>query len=183
MLQATVIDTDQAAHYLSSINWIQPSWDIFIVLFFIVASLIYGVSLGRDRIIVLLVAIYMSLAVVKYVPFITDFHASVSLNDQFALKVSIFLGLFILLFFFLSQSALLKTIGAGAQQGKIWQVVLFSIFHAGLLISVTLSFFPEETMSYLSPLTSQLFVSDAARAAWVIIPVAAMAVLGSKKED
>jgi len=183
MLQATVIDTEQAARYLSAINWLQPSWDMFIVLFFIVASLIYGVSLGRDRVIVLLVAIYMSLAVVKYVPFITDFNASVSLNDAFALKISIFLGLFILVFFFLSQSALLKTIGANAEQGTMWQAVLFSIFHAGLLISVTLSFFPQETGGYLSPLINQLFVSDAARATWVILPVAAMAILGRGKSD
>jgi hypothetical protein len=183
MLQATVIDTQQAANYLSTINWFQPSWDMFIVGFFMIASLIYGVSLGRDRILVLLVSIYMSLAVVKYVPFITNFNASISLNDAFALRVSVFLGLFILLFFFLSQSALLRTLGAGAEQGAMWQVILFSILHAGLLISVTLSFFPTESSQFLSPLTQKLFVSDVARAAWAILPVAAMAVLGAKRES
>src|SRR3989339_593359 len=175
MLQTAIIDTQQALNVINHVNWFQPTWDLFIVLFFVVASLIYGMSLGRDRIIVILMSIYISLAIVNYVPFVKAFNANISVNDAFAIRVSIFLGVFILLFFFLSHSALVKTIGRGAQ-GSLFQVMIFSFLHVGLLISVTLSFFPIDLSTFLSPITRELFVSDIAKAAWVITPVVAMAV-------
>ena len=179
MLSAFVIDTSQASTYLSSINWLQPSWDVFIILFFLVSSLLYGISLGRDRILVMMVAIYMALAVVKYVPFINEFQASISVNDTFALKVSVFLGAFIILFFLLSQSALLRAFGQTAEQGSFLQVAVFSVLHAGLLISVTLSFFPADTSPWLSPLTRQIFTSDAGNSVWALLPIMAMVAFGA----
>ena len=78
----------------------------------------------------------------------------------------------------MSHNALMKTLAHSAEQGKLWQVILFSFLHAGLLISVTLSFFPDDVSQWLSPLTQNLFVSDIAKASWIMIPIAAMAVLG-----
>jgi hypothetical protein len=178
MLQTALFDTEIATQALTNVNWLQPSWDLFIVLFFIVASFIYGISLGRDRIIVILVAIYMALAIVNYIPFITAFNASVSVNDAFALRVSVFLGVFILLFFFLSHSALIRNLGHRESQGGLIQVMIFSFLHVGLLISVTLSFFPIDLANVLSPLTQSIFVSDVAKAVWVILPVVMMAIFG-----
>ena len=182
-MQTAVFDKEIAVEALTNVNWLNPSWDLFIVLFFIVASLIYGISLGRDRIIVILVAIYMSLAIVNYIPFLSTFNANISVNDAFALRVSVFLGIFIILFFFLAHSALIRTLGHGATQGKLWQVMIFSFLHVGLLISVTLSFFPTELADVLSPLTQMFFVSDIARAVWVLLPVMVMALFGGKHED
>ncbi len=162
----------------TGINWLQPSWDLFILLFFVIASLIYGISLGRDRIIVILVSIYMALAIVNYIPFINAFTARISINDAFALRVSVFLGVFILLFFFLSHSALLRTLGHAAAQGPLWQVMIFSFLHVGLLISVTLSFFPNDLAGVLSSTTQAFFVSDIAKAVWVSMPLLAMVMLG-----
>lgn len=173
-----MFDIQPTIQLLTGINWLQPSWDLFIVLFFIISSLIYGISLGRDRIIVILVSIYMALAIVNYIPFINAFTAKISVNDAFALRVSVFLGVFILLFFFLSHSALLRTIGHAAAQGPLWQVMIFSFLHVGLLISVTLSFFPSDLTHILSPLTQSFFTSDFAKAAWVSLPVLAMMILG-----
>ncbi len=168
---------------LLNFNWFQPTWDLFIILFFVIAALVYGVSLGRDRILVILVAIYMALAVVKYLPFITEFKADISVNDEFAFKVSIFFGLFILLFFFLSQSALLRTFASSTSQGSWFQVIVFSFLHVGLLISVTLSFFPQDLSRVLSPLTQTLFLNDAARAFWIVTPIMAMAMFGAGKRN
>lgn len=183
ILQTAIIDPELIVQKFSTINWLQPTWDLFILLFFVVASLIYGISLGRDRIIVILVSIYMSLAIVNYMPFVREFNAGISINDAFALRVSVFLGIFILLFFFLSHSALVKTLGHEASQGKLWQVMIFSFLHVGLLISVTLSFFPSDLSSVLSPITHSLFLSDIAKSAWVLLPVVAMAVLGKGERE
>ncbi len=183
MIDVPSINTDAALDVIQNVNWLNPTWDLFIVLFFVVASLIYGVSLGRDRIIAILISIYMSLAIVNYLPFLSEFRADISVNDAFAVKVSLFLGVFILLFFFLSHSALIKTIGRDSAQGNFFQVMMFSFLHVGLLISVTLSFFPADLANVLSPLTQALFTSNIAKAVWVILPVLAMAIFGKIDDE
>lgn len=162
------------------INWLQPSWDMFIVLFFIVATFIYATPLGRDRLLVILVSTYIALGIVKFVPFFQVVRANISINDSFAFRVSIFLGMFLVLFFFLSQSALLRVLGRAAEQGSWWQVIMFAFLQVGLLISVTLSFLPEELIVHLTPLTRQAFVSDFAKAVWAIGPILAMIAVGSR---
>lgn len=162
-------------------DWSNPTWDLFIILFFVVAALLYGLSLGRDRIVVILVSIYMALAVVNAAPYIKDLETTISFNQAFAFKVSTFLGLFVILFFLLSRSALLRVFGEGSR-GAWWQVILFSFLHVGLLISIVLSFVPPEVNDHLAPLTRQIFTTEAARFAWILLPILAMAVVRNKEE-
>jgi hypothetical protein len=164
----------------SRINWSAPTWDLFIVLFFLVTVFLYGLSLGRDRVIVILVSIYMALAVVSNAPIIGRLESGPSFGQWFAFKVTTFLGLFVLMFFLMSRSALQRTFGNLAS-GKWWQVMLFSTFHVGLLVSITLSFLPPEAVSGLAPVTRQLFATDMARFAWIVAPIAAMSVIKTEE--
>ncbi|EKD32734.1 MAG: hypothetical protein ACD_76C00156G0001 [uncultured bacterium] len=163
------------------INWANPNWDLFLILFFVVASLLYGISLGRDRLIVIMVSVYMALAVVSFIPFIQPVASGVA-GGLFAVRMTAFLGLFILLFFFLSQTALLSALGSKIGRGPIWHIMLLSILHAGLLISVTLSFFPQSITDALSVSTRNFFISDFAKAVWIILPIFGM-MLGKGDKD
>lgn len=157
-----------------------PSWDVFLLLFFLIGSLIYGLTLGRDRIVVIMVSIYMGLAVVTNAPYLKDFSASVSVNDV-ALRVGAFLGIFVLLFFFLSKNALLRSMDTG-KNGGFFQTMMFSVLHVGLLVSVGLSFLPESALGQFSAQARGLFLSDPARFAWLVAPIGAMMVFGSRRE-
>ncbi|MDZ7798123.1 MAG: hypothetical protein U5L76_00730 [Patescibacteria group bacterium] len=170
--------TNSATTYVSNINWAEPTWDLFIVLFFIIAGFLYGMSLGKDRIIIIIISIYMSLAVVNTPP-VMDV-----MKEMFAVKMSTFLVIFILLFFFLSRSALLKALSNTDSRGSWWQVILFSILHVGLLVSITLSFLPPESLEQLSPLTKTLFAGDYARFGWIVAPIVMMILIkgDSKKK-
>jgi hypothetical protein len=75
----------------------------------------------------------------------------------------------------------MPTLGVNSERGPMWQVLLFSILHVGLLISVTLSFFPADASNVLSPITRTLFVGDVSKAVWVLTPVFAMALVGRSK--
>lgn len=162
---------------IQSVNLTQPTWDTFIVLLFIIGALLYGLSLGRDRVIVILVSVYMSLAVVANAPVLRDLNLlQLSLNDNYAIKIGFFLGLFIMLFFLLSRSALLHTIAASNAPGSWWQTIIFSILQVGLLISITLSFLPAEMTSSLSGYTQQIFLSYWGKSAWIVLPVVFMAI-------
>jgi len=173
----------QAKQFLTTIDWSRPSWDMFIILFFIVAALLYGLSLGRDRVIVILVSLYMALAVVNSAPFIGDGAMSQNLDQFFGFKVSAFVAVFIALFFLMSRSALLATVASTDRSGPWWQVLLFSFLHVGLLISITLSFLPPAASASLAPLTQKIFVQDTSRFLWILLPIVSMIVLkgGSKK--
>jgi hypothetical protein len=169
------------ANLIQNFNWQVPSWDLFIILFFIFSALIYGMSLGRQRIIVILVSIYMSLAVVDYAPLVENFLKDRGMGDFFLFEVTTFLGAFLILFFLLSRSALLKVFGGGNHDGVWWQVMLFSFLQIGLLISVVLSFLPVSITSNLSPTIQQIFIDETSRFLWIISPILAMIVIRSPK--
>jgi hypothetical protein len=158
------------------LNLSHPTWDLFILLFFLVAVFLYGFSLGRDRIIVILVSIYMALAVVRSLPYLDQFRAEVNVGKVFAFQLTTFLGLFVVLFFVLSRSALLRSLGVG-EYGSIVQVMLFSFLQVGLLTSVTLSFLPASALGHFAPLTRLIFVSDIGKFAWVILPVVSLGLI------
>lgn len=164
-----------------NLNWSEPSWDLFIILFFVIAALLYGMSLGRDRIIVILISIYMALAVVNAAPYINTLGKEI--NQMFVLKITSFVAIFVALFFFLSRSALLATVASSDAKGKWWQVIIFSFLHVGLLISITLSFLPASATKHLAPFTQNVFVSDLARFLWIIAPILLMVLLKGGASD
>lgn len=173
----------QAQSWVANINWAQPTWDLFIILFFIVAGFLYGLSLGRDRIIVILISVYMALAVVNSAPYIGNFTADIGVNQFFAFRVSTFVVAFVALFFFMSRSALLNTIASSDSRGSWWQILLFSFLHVGLLISIILSFLPPGATGHLAPLTQKIFVQDTGRFVWILAPILAMVLIKGGAAD
>ena len=162
---------------LTKINWAQPSWDLFIFLFFFIVAFLYGFSLGRDRILVILVSIYIALAVVPSFPYLDRLYLDVSVQG-FAFRVTSFYIVFIALFFLLSRSALLNLLGAQSTGigDNIFEVVIFSLLHVGLLVSITLSFLPKIALTALSPATREVFTGDMGKFLWLVAPVVAMIV-------
>lgn len=173
---------EEVTSFFAKLDWSNPSWDLFIILFFVIAAFLYGLSLGKDRIIAILVSIYMGLAVVDTIPFLAQKIQELGLNQLFVFKITTFIVIFILLFFLLSRSAIMNTLGKSDRKGPIWQVVLFSFMHVGLLISITLSFLPEESLNNLMPLTRMVFASEGGQFFWIIGPILAMVIARNKKD-
>jgi len=169
--------------FLTNINWSAPSWDLFIILFFVVAAFLYGLSLGRDRIIVILVSIYMALAIVNAAPYLNDFNAEISYNNASIFKVTIFLGLFIIVFFLLSRSALLNTIASSDSPGRWWQSIVFSFFHVGLILSILMAYLPKDMTDNISAGMRNLFISDPAKFFWLVAPIAVMVLIRKPKKN
>lgn len=162
-----------------NIDWQNPSWDLFLAAFFVVGALLYGISLGKDKIIAILVSIYMALAVVNALP---DFVLNIKVNDNFTLQVTAFVSVFVVLFFLLSRSAILNSLDTSSQ-GKWWQVLIFSFLHVGLLVSVTLSFMPTPFVLKFSELTRFIFTNEWTNFGWIIAPIMAMIFFGRRGEE
>jgi hypothetical protein len=167
--------------FLAGLNLTTPSWDLFILIFFVIAVFIYGFSLGRNRIVVILVAIYMALAVVNTAPFINGWASEAikvsGFAEPFAIKIGLFAVIFALLFFLFSRSTLLRHVTGMEHAGAWWQVPIFSILHIGLLLSIAMSFVPREFLLQLAPMTREVFTSDIGKFVWITAPIAAMIIL------
>lgn len=173
-----------AVQFFTGLDVNSPSWDLFIFLFFIVATFVYGFTLGRSRIMVLLVSTYMALAVIKTVPgLLTTQSVTIGSSPLFIVQITAFIGTMLLIFFFLSNSALRRGFAAADVQGSWWQIIVFSILHAGLLVAAVLSFVPLERINGLLSVTRGLFASNAALTFWVLAPIVMMMFIRDPKEE
>ena len=168
--------------FLTSISWSNPSWDLFIVLLFIVSAFLYGLSLGRDRILVILTSIYMALAIVNTAPYLEGFSLRVSINGNETLNITVFLGIFVALFFLMGRTAIVNTF-AGDNNGKWWHALIFSFFHTGLILSIVLQYLNEDTLQYISEAMRNYFISEPAKFFWLVGPIISMVVLGGKEDN
>ena len=168
--------------FIPGVDWSNPSWDIFIFLLFFVIAFLYGFSLGRDRILVILVSIYIALALGPAFPYYEKIYSSFSAQGA-AFKVVSFYIVFIVLFLLLSRSALLNLLGAQSTGigDNIFEVIIFSILHVGLLVSITLSFLPATALVHLSSNTKEIFTSELGKFLWLIAPIAGMIIFSKHK--
>lgn len=175
------LDAGSLFNTAKSFNLGAPSWDMFILIFFVVAVFIYGFALGRNRIVVILIAIYMALAVVNTAPFLNKWMEEAlkfnNIGQIFLVKLGMFLVVFALLFFLFSRSRLLLSVSSDQQHSGWWQIPIFSVLHIGLLLSITLSFLPPDSLLQLSSLTREIFTSDIGKFVWITAPIAAMIIL------
>lgn len=157
------------------INIANPTWDTFIVLAFIGASLIYAFFVSRERLAIVLLSVYSALAVVLTTPLIVNALSIMGTDDFFKYRLAAFLGVFLLLFVLYSHNLSLK-----ADVGHVWwQAILLSILQVGLLMSSILYFIPHQY--YTSQIADVFFTSDVPRSLWILAPIAAMVLMHPRK--
>ena len=154
--------------FFQNINWFAPSWDLIIGLFFVVFVLLYGLSLGKERSLVMLASTYIGYAVASNLPFIDDaLSKSINLGSVQTLKLAVFLITMVSLFVLFARTGVF---GGGGGQSVILTMVL-SIFHVGLFISIVFSFLPLDFVEQFSTFIKIVFDSDLAHFVWLLAPV------------
>ncbi|MBU1177759.1 hypothetical protein KJ903_00915 [Patescibacteria group bacterium] len=171
----------EANSMLASLNWAAPTWDLFILLFFVAAGVLYGFTLGRARVLFILMSLYISLAVSTNLPFINEESSQRLGFSQVAfLQIAVFLVCVVGLFLLFARVGALSTFSAEA---GIVQIIVFSFLQVGLLISIVLSFLPETALASLGPFTKTLFAADNSRFLWMLAPLAAMFFMKKKSSE
>ncbi|HUT22079.1 MAG TPA: hypothetical protein VMX18_01570 [Candidatus Bipolaricaulota bacterium] len=166
--------------WFTTIDWVNPSWDLIVLLFFTVGALLYGIAMGRSRIIVVLLSLYITLAIAYTIPWSKYLKGSISINNAFVLQATVFIILLVVCFFLISRSAVGRVIGDSS--GAWWQVIVFSFLQIGLLISVIFTFLPSSFLNNFSFVTREVFVSDIGRLVWLGLPILAMMLVKEKEE-
>ena len=168
----------QFQNLIRSFNWHTPSWDLFIILFWLVASVLYAFSAGQGRILSILVSVYMAKLLVIEAPFLNGVvNQKLHIATASLQQLATFGALFLVLFFFLSKYGF-KTSAEGKSAGSLIFGILFSVFQIGLLINIVLSFLPLPVQGNFAPLIKFLFLSHSSSFLWLILPVVFLVGLG-----
>jgi len=153
-----------------------PTWDTFLILGYCAATIIYSFFAGRDRLVVVLVSLYASLAITLGTPEIQRLLAAVQPDQYAQYRLGVFIGGFVLLFVILSQKMSLRS-----DSNAWWQGIIISAFQVGLLISSILYFIPGHLAE--SGIARDYFVNDTARSIWMVGPVAAMLLIRKRSDE
>lgn len=161
-----------------SFNWHSPSWDLFILLFWVVASVIYAFSAGSGRILTILVSTYMAQLLVIEMPFLAEAVSErTSITTGTLQQLAAFGVLFILLFIFLSRYAF-KTSIDGRRFMAIGFGLVFAFLQIGLLINIIIGYLPVDIQNNFSPLVTLIFLHANSNFIWLVLPVVFLIFLG-----
>lgn len=173
------IDTvSQIPQQIHAFNWHSPSWDLFIFLFWLVASVFYTFAAGRGRIINILISVFMAKLLTLEAPFLTDAIKARLPENLFALQqLIVFAIIFFLLFTFLGRYAF-KTSADSRKMASIVFGLFFSILQIGLLLNTVLTLMPQAVQGSFSPLVQTVFIKNPATFIWLIAPLVYLITLG-----
>ena len=148
------------------------SLDVIIVLALFAGAVLYGFFLGRNKLVIGIIATYLALVLSPLFPFAVLLKKNIEADRAYAVDIGIFLGLVLLLFLLLQRSVVrtaLRTPRPG--DGGLIQVVVFSILAVGLIVAYSYSLLPSVLKSATSPVLQRFIFSDVALFWWTIAPL------------
>lgn len=149
-----------------------PTWDILLLLFFFFAVFVYGLMVGRNRIIVLLLASYPAALINEYIPYSKNFLDNLNVFQAIFLKS---FGFFVLSFFIFW---IFKSSGFSRKElnKKTSQVIFLSFLNVGFWANIIFGYalkISEEAVK-LAPLVRLLFGSAISHFIWLVLPILAL---------
>ena len=146
-----------------------PTWDVLLLLFFFTAVFLYGLVIGRNRMIVLMLASYPAALINQFIPYPENFLANLNTAQFLFLKSFSFFILTLIIFWIFKKSGFSRK----ELTKKIGQVLFLSFLNVGLWANIIFGY--ASTLSSeavkLAPLTKLLFGSNLAHLAWLGLPV------------
>lgn len=163
---------------IRTFNWHSPSWDLFILLFWIVASVLFAFSAGRGRMLTILVSTYMAQLLVIQAPFFSEaVSGKFDIGTTTLAQLATFSILFLVFFVFLSRYAFRSSVD-GRQIIALPFVLVFTFLQVGLLINIVVNYLPDHIQNSLSPLIQFAFLHPNAGFIWLLLPVVFLIIVG-----
>ncbi len=162
-------------------------WDIFIGLILLLAVLAYGLFLGRNRMVVLLLSSYFSLLIVRVLPWERLAQLKwlgIGQEPSSSLKILVFSGIILIFYFLIPRSILSSTLRIKKRGGAAWwQLFLLSIVQVGFLAMAMLSFLSPENINELDGLVKKIFIGSGASFIWTTFPILVLVLMRRKKKS
>lgn len=158
------------------------TFDTAIIVFLVIAAFFYGVSIGRRRVMIMLIATYIAYAIYIVVPYLD--RIEVDKSTIAFIRIGIFAGLVIACYLLLSGTKVGELFHFTKMQGikHWWQIFIMGVLQIGLWVSIFLTLFSEKVSLKIAPITDLLFTKDAALFIWFVAPVIFLSFFRKKKE-
>lgn len=170
-----------------------PSWDLFIIIFFIIA-VVFGIAMGRERSMVGIIAAYMGLVVANIwgnsiynligggvgaqVGNAVSFSATTS---PFFIKATIFILVLVLLI--IKGDFLKRATTSHVGVGSIFASSLYSFLNAGIIVIALISFLGDSQRTDLLTQSNLINLVQQYQVWWMTLPVVLMVILGFKEKE
>ena len=158
-----------------------PSTDLVVAVLLILGAILYSLSLGREQIMCILVAVYVALALVAHAPIIGFLGTLSGQVQQPYFHLATFGIVFALMFGFLTYGGAFTGLGYGPAKLSWTQSFIISLFQVGLLTSIVLTLLPLAMTQGLTAQTKLFFMSEYARSAWLVLPIVGLALLPTRE--
>lgn len=162
-------------------------WDLFIVIIFLIAVLVYGLFLGRNRMVILLISSYFSLSITQTLPWSRLSYLGwlgIGETPSSSLKIVIFLAFILAFYFLMPRSVLSSSLRIKKRGNASWvQLFLLSVVQVGLLIMVMISFLPNDAIINLGSVIQRLFIGPEAQFVWITLPIVVIILMRRKRES
>ena len=166
------------AKVIGSISLTNPSWDLFVLVTFLVGIYFYLFKYGKDRAFLVLICSYISLALVEKLPLIKSV-TGLKLEENFTNKTGLFLAGILVLFWIFSHSDYISIFRSGSKKARFQKLVI-SFLQIGFIISVVVSFLPAAGIGNLSIFLKAAFADKGAQFFWMIAPFFAIFLIKEK---
>ena len=160
------------------------SSDWILLLIFLAVALVYGLSMGRSRLVVVTLGIYFSFILTRAIPWKQLTFLGIKEAPTSTVQIFIFLALILGFYFLIPHSALRSALKLqGRRRSGWWPVLILSILQIGLILEVVIGFLPAKVVAGLSPLAQLIFSGPIAQFCWLLLPISAIMFLRSRQYD
>lgn len=149
---------------------------------FLVALLLYGLSLGRTRAVVSFFGVYIAYAIQSMFPFWDKLDEIIKFSPQpYFTRIGFFLILYFLIFLVLNASIVKSRLTIG--EASFFAVGVISVLQLGLLTAIILNMLPVAALAqFLPAYLAQYFITSPAMFYWFVVPIPALLLVRRKKE-
>lgn len=152
----------------ASLSGFGPGW-LFGILGTVSVSIL-GLSMGRTRAVMSLLSIYSAFALQFIFPYkeLLNNVAGESLSDYW-ISIGIFVAMYVLTFTIFNFSLIKKRLSS--TEFSLFGILIVCLFQIGFLISIILSFLPDDVARNLNSGLYQIFGRPEALFIWAVIPL------------
>lgn len=160
------------------------SWDWLMILVFLAVALVYGLFMGRNRLVIVMLGVYFSFFITRAIPWKELTFLGLKEVPDSTVQIFIFLAVVIGFYFLIPHSSLRYAMRLGGRGvSRWWQVLILSILQIGLILAMVIAFLPLKVITSLSPLARVIFVGPLAQFLWLLLPILAIMFLRGRQQQ
>lgn len=175
-------DVVSTTNLLGSVSLTPTVWDFVFLAILILAGFFYGLTLGKNRIMIINLGAFFGFILVNAIPWNTFSWLSEN-KPSSSVIIFLFFVLIVAFFFLLPKSSLTSAMRIKKRGiASWWQLWLLGLAQVGMLAAMLGSFLDQKILASLDPLVQEYIFSELGLFLWVFLNILFILVFKKKKE-